>query len=107
MPAAIPPAGREDAARQALARALAADAEAQGEPEFPALAAADAAIQAAQRHRQVVGRQVEACEDLRSHAAQRGLFWRTVPELPRDVHDLAGLGEVADHVFAGQEGIAA
>ncbi|HKJ25810.1 MAG TPA: ArsA-related P-loop ATPase [Myxococcota bacterium] len=97
-PPAIPPAGREAEARTALAAAL------DGEPGFPAEAAADAAIEAARRHAAVVGRQARACDDLRAYAAARGLFWRTVPELPRDVHDLEGLARIAGHVFAPDEG---
>jgi len=97
-PPAIPPAGREAEARAALAAAL------DGEPGFPAEAASDAAIEAARRHAEVVGRQARACDDLRAYAAARGLFWRTVPELPRDVHDLAGLAQIARHVFAPDEG---
>jgi anion-transporting ArsA/GET3 family ATPase len=94
-PPAIPPAGREDEARAALAAALEGD-----EPGLPAEAAADATIEAARRHAAVVGWQARACDDWRSWAAARGVFWRTVPELPRDVHDLAGLAKIADHVFA-------
>jgi len=97
-PPALPPAGREAEARTALVAAL------DGEPGFPAEAAADAAIEAARRHAAVVGRQARACDDLRAYAAARGLFWRTVPELPRDVHDLEGLARIAGHVFAPDEG---
>ena len=97
------PEGHEEAAA-ALARALAADAQ---DPAFPAAEAADAAIRAARRHARAVGRQAEACEDLRRDAARRGLFWRTVPELARDVHDLAGLARIAEHVCGEEEGEAA
>jgi len=93
-PAAVPPNGREREALEALAAAL------DGEPGFPAEAAARASIEATARHAEVVGRQARACEDLRSYADARGLFWRTVPELPRDVHDLTGLAKIAGYVFA-------
>jgi len=90
---------READARAGLAAALSAAAG----PDFPGEAAANATIEAARRHAQVVGRQARACEDLRRHAAQRGLFWRVVPEFPRDVHDLPGLARIADHVFGQEE----
>ena len=101
-PSRIPPEGREQEARDALAAALARDA---ADPGFPAGVAADAAIAAARRHAEVVGRQARACDDLRSHAAGRGLFWRSVPELPRDVHDLDGLARIAGYVFEREEGV--
>jgi anion-transporting ArsA/GET3 family ATPase len=97
-PESIPPAGHEAEARRALAEALAGDAGAE-DGGFPAEAAADAAIEAARRHAAVVRRHAEACEALRRYAERGGLFWRQVPELPRDVHDLDGLGRIADHVF--------
>jgi anion-transporting ArsA/GET3 family ATPase len=95
-PARIPPEGRDAEARDALAHALAEDA---GDPGFPAERAADAAIEAARRHAAVVERQARACDDLHRSIARRGLFWRVVPELPRDVHDLEGLATIAGHVF--------
>ena len=100
-PAQIPPAGRAAEAQAALAQALAEDA---GDAVFPAEDAAAAAIDATRRHAEVVGRQARACDDLHSYALRRGLFWRIVPELPRDVHDLEGLAQIARHVFAPEEG---
>jgi anion-transporting ArsA/GET3 family ATPase len=94
-PEAVPPAGREREAREALAEALAAGAEA----GFPAGDAAAAAIEAAGRHALGVRRQARACEDLRELAARRGLFFRVVPELASDVHDLPALARIAGHVF--------
>ncbi len=95
-PETLPTDGDEASAVAALAEALARGADSE---DFPAETAARAALQAARGHARVVGRQRAACEDLRKEARQRGLFWRTVPELPRDVHDLAGLSRVAEHVF--------
>jgi anion-transporting ArsA/GET3 family ATPase len=36
---------------------------------------------------------------LRERARREGLFVRQIPELPRDIHDLAGLREIAQHLF--------
>ena len=94
-PDAVPPAGGEREAREALAAALAKTAQ----PGFPVGPAADAAIEAARRHAEVVRRQAGACEDLREHVARRGLFWRVVPELASDVHDLPALARIADLLF--------
>jgi anion-transporting ArsA/GET3 family ATPase len=102
MPDSIPPVGHEAQARAALAFALAEAAREGGEADFPAEQAASAAIEAANRHARVVVRQREACDELHRDADRRGLFWRTVPELSRDVHDLGGLARIAEHVFAAQ-----
>jgi len=97
-PPAIPPEGKEEDALAALAAALAEDA-----PEdFPAEDAARAAVDAARRHASVVRRHAAACEDLRHVVEDKGLFWRAVPELPGDVHDLDGLARIAEHVFRPQ-----
>ena len=94
-PEAVPPEGDEELAHAALARRLAADAP----PGWPATEAATAAIEATRRHARVVRRHATECEALLSPARRVGLFERRVPELPRDVHDLAGLGRIADFVF--------
>jgi hypothetical protein len=46
-----------------------------------------------------------ATSPLRERARQKGYFWRPVPELPRDVHDLDGLARIASFVFetSGEE----
>jgi hypothetical protein len=41
-------------------------------------------------------------QEMRALAARTraaGRFWGTVPELPKDVHDLQGLGQVAQTLF--------
>jgi anion-transporting ArsA/GET3 family ATPase len=83
----------------AEARALAALAEALARGEgarFPARAAAEAALAATRSYAALVRAHVAASEPLRELAAKRRLFWRVVPELPRDVHDLGALARVAE-----------
>jgi anion-transporting ArsA/GET3 family ATPase len=63
--------------------------------DFPAERAARAAIDAAARYAALVQRDASALVALREHAERRGSFFRTVPELRGDVHDLAGLSWVA------------
>jgi anion-transporting ArsA/GET3 family ATPase len=74
-----------------LARALARNEGA----NFPAERAARAAIDAAARYAALVRRDAIALDALREHAGRRGSFFRVVPELRGDVHDLAGLLQVA------------
>ncbi len=74
-----------------LARALAE----QGDANFPAVRAARAAIEAAARYAALVRRDATALDALREHAERRGSFFRAVPELLGDVHDLTGLQKVA------------
>jgi anion-transporting ArsA/GET3 family ATPase len=74
-----------------LARALAE----RGGPSFPASTAARAAIDAAARYAALVRRDAIALDGLREHAERRGGFFRVVPELRGDVHDLSGLRQVA------------
>jgi anion-transporting ArsA/GET3 family ATPase len=74
-----------------LARALAQHERA----DFPADRAARAAIDAAARYAALVRRDAIALGALREHAGRRGGFFRVVPELPGDVHDLSGLLQVA------------
>jgi len=85
---------------EALAAALAADADA----AFPARDAARAAIAAAARYAALVRRDAEALSALREQTRGRNpqeprdrqdRFFRVVPELSGDVHDLAGVAHVA------------
>lgn len=94
-PAAIPEPGREEEAVHALAAALGAAAGADSD------AAARAAIRAASEYASLVRRDEEATRVLRDESHALGCFWRRVPELPRDIHDLDGLARVADALFAG------
>ena len=97
-PAEIPAPGAADRARASLARALAA---VPGEA-LDAEAAADAAIAAAAEYASMVRRDEEATRELREHAGELGCFFRRVPELPRDVHDLDGLARVSNALFGGE-----
>jgi anion-transporting ArsA/GET3 family ATPase len=74
-----------------LARALRAEHGA----DFPAERAARAAVDAAARYAALVRRDASALAALREGASRRGSFFRIVPELSGDVHDLAGLSWVA------------
>jgi hypothetical protein len=88
-PTRIPEDGADARARPSLAFALASPP---GDPR-DAEAAATAAIAAAAEYASWVRRDEEATRGLRVHAEQLGCFFRRVPELPRDVHDLDGLVE--------------
>jgi anion-transporting ArsA/GET3 family ATPase len=68
-------------------------------PDFPAEAAARAAIAAATRYAEQVRRDVRATESLQQRTERQGRYWGTIPELAEDVHDLTGLGRVADLIF--------
>lgn len=96
-PAQIAPGGAEAAAVEALASALARSEGA----AFPARDAAHAALESARGFAALVRAHAEATRALRDAASARGLFWRRVPELPRDVHDLEALARVADELAAG------
>jgi anion-transporting ArsA/GET3 family ATPase len=88
----------EIAAGKAEAEALAALADAFARSEgaaFPARDAARAALAATRSYAALVRAHGAATRPLRAAAAARGLLWRRVPELPRDVHDLEALARVA------------
>jgi anion-transporting ArsA/GET3 family ATPase len=82
-----------------LAAALAAGGPAQG-----ADAAARAALAAARGYAALVERDARGSEALRQAVSGRGRFFRAIPELPSDVHDLPGLALIADAIFAEGEG---
>lgn len=90
-----PDTARDEAGVATLARALAA-----GAPEgFDARAAADAALDALGEYAILVTRDARNVEPLRERARARGYFWRCVPLLDRDVHDLEALSRVASFVL--------
>lgn len=97
-PTRIPEDGADARARTSLAFALASPP---GDPR-DAEAAATAAIAAAAEYASWVRRDEEATRGLRVHAEQLGCFFRRVPELPRDVHDLDGLARISDALFGGE-----
>jgi anion-transporting ArsA/GET3 family ATPase len=81
----------EPAALQALEQALAASRGAR----YPAKNAAQAALAAIRTYAALVRSDLQALAPLRATVQTRGLFWRRVPELPHDVHDLEGVSRVA------------
>lgn len=95
VPDAIPLPGREAEAEDALARALAAACE----PGFAAREAARAAISAAGLYAALVRSDAAASGPLRARTEATGRFFRAVPELPRDVHDLEALHRLAARLF--------
>jgi anion-transporting ArsA/GET3 family ATPase len=94
-PARVPDPGREAEAQGALEQALAT---AHG-PAFPAAEAARAALAAVDAYAALVRHDAAAISRLRARAESQGYFWRRVPELPRDVHDLAGVAHVSGALF--------
>jgi anion-transporting ArsA/GET3 family ATPase len=95
-PEGIPPQGLDSDAdpTRALARALAGTLAGKRAEH-----AARAAVEAAAGYAELVRRDDEALRPVREHARAGGLFYRQVPELPEDVHDLESLDRVARYVF--------
>jgi anion-transporting ArsA/GET3 family ATPase len=75
----------------ALARGLAAGAA----PDFPAEAAARAAIAAAKGYAALVRRDARATQPLQRRALERSCFFGRIPEYADDIHDLSGLARIA------------
>jgi anion-transporting ArsA/GET3 family ATPase len=67
-------------------------------PGPSAEAAARAALAAARGYAALVEHDARATRELRE-AMREARFFREIPELPSDVHDLAGLASIADAVF--------
>jgi len=95
-PDAEPP--RLDVAEADLPRLAAALAAACG-PALEAEAAARAALEAARGYAALVERDARATGALREARRGQGRFFREIPELPGDVHDLPGLASIADAIF--------
>jgi len=70
---------------------------------FPARLAADAALAVLDGYAAAVARDREATAPLLAEAERRGYFVRRIPELPRDVHDLAGLAGIEQRFFANDQ----
>jgi len=68
-------------------------------PDFPAEAAARAAVAAATGYAALVQRDLRSTLALRTRARDRGRYWGQVPEFAGDIHDLAGLAHIADAIF--------
>jgi anion-transporting ArsA/GET3 family ATPase len=98
----MPPA--EPAAREEALSAL-AGALARGEaPGFPARVAAEAALRAVHGYAAMAEQDERSTAPLRERARRAGYFWRCVPELDRDVHDLAALARLDEHLFDVEAG---
>jgi hypothetical protein len=96
-PDRVPTADRDADAAAALARALHDDA---GDAaDFPADAAARAALACADGYAAWVRSDAQSTRELTARVAALGGFVSRVPELPADVHDLEGLASVAAWVF--------
>jgi anion-transporting ArsA/GET3 family ATPase len=84
-----------------LARAL---AEATGNAD-PASCEAEAraAVSAARDYADEVRMDISSTEHLRADALRNRRFFRRIPELPRDVHDQAGLAQIRRYLFRDNE----
>jgi anion-transporting ArsA/GET3 family ATPase len=71
--------------------------------DYPAQLAAEAAARAATRYADRVQADARSAQPLRERIEAQGRFWGCIPEFERDVHDLSGLGRVADRI-AGKDG---
>lgn len=91
----LPARGQRGAAIASLADAL-EEAQEMGES---ARRAAQAALDVLDGYASMVEQDRAATSQLRQRAQESGYFWRPVPELPRDVHDLEGLARIASSVF--------
>jgi anion-transporting ArsA/GET3 family ATPase len=85
----------EDADIAALAAAL---TRCEG-ADYPAVEAARAATAAATGYAQRVRSDARSTESLQRRTEHMGRYWGTIPELADDIHDLEGLGRVADLIF--------
>jgi anion-transporting ArsA/GET3 family ATPase len=70
--------------------------------DFPARDAARAAVAAATGYAELVRRDADVTAGLEQRTLGRGWHWGIIPELPKDVHDLAGLAGVADWIFGSE-----
>jgi anion-transporting ArsA/GET3 family ATPase len=97
----LPQKSQREAAVSSLAEALAEEKETQE----GAHRAAQAALSVLDGYASMVQQDRVATSPLRERARRKGYFWRPVPELPRDVHDLDGLARIASFVFetSGEE----
>ena len=64
--------------------------------DYPAAAAARAAGDAAKGYAARVRSDAQSTESLRAEIEGRGGFWLPIPEFDEDIHDLEGLGQIAD-----------
>jgi hypothetical protein len=95
----LPTAEEREAWLDQLARAFALE----NGGAFPARLAADAALAVLDGYAAAVARDTEATAPLLAEAERRGYFVRRIPELPHDVHDLAGLVGIEQGFFANDQ----
>ena len=93
---------RGDAQQSADIEALRDALRASEGADYPAQLAAEAAAKAATRYAEWVRSDARSAQPLRERIEAQGRFWGCIPEFERDVHDLSGLGRVADRI-AGKE----
>jgi anion-transporting ArsA/GET3 family ATPase len=91
----LPHASEREAAVSELATVLDAHGEARGASQ----SAAEAALCVLESYASLVQQDRASTAPILERARHGGYFWRPVPELPRDVHDLDGLARIASFVF--------
>jgi len=60
---------------------------------------ARAAVKIAREYASLVRLDENSTAPLREHTERKRIFFRAVPELPRDVHDVSGLSAIVSHLF--------
>jgi len=88
----------EDAPRDADVEALRDALRASEGADYPAALAAEAAARAATRYAERVRSDARSAQPLRERIEAQGCFWGCIPEFEKDVHDLTGLGRIADRI---------
>jgi anion-transporting ArsA/GET3 family ATPase len=96
-PSETPPPG-DDARRSGDVEALRDALWASEGTDYPAQLAAEAATRAATRYADWVRADARSAQPLRERIEAQGRFWGCIPEFERDVHDLSGLGRIADRI---------
>ncbi|MCH2171663.1 AAA family ATPase [Myxococcota bacterium] len=71
--------------------------------DFPAEEAARAAFGVAKRYAEIVRRDEASTSVLRKRTEEIGRYWGRIPEFAADVHNLAGLAQVADRMVLPEE----
>jgi anion-transporting ArsA/GET3 family ATPase len=93
----------DDARRSAGLEALRDALWASEGADYPAPLAAEAAARAATRYADWVRADARSAQPLRERIEAQGCFWGCIPEFEKDVHDLSGLGRVADRIAGRNE----
>ena len=98
---AEPDAPASGASREEGVSALATALAASEGPDFDARGAAEAALAALDAYGALVENDARNVAPLSQRAVRAGYFWRMIPLLDRDVHDLDGLSGIAGQVLGG------